>query len=263
MLYLNRRDFSYAPWGNLRKNRSRIDFFLVSSNIVDKVDDCFIKPHTQSKLFDHKAIVLDFCAKKAPVARPTISNSILRDPNLDIVVKLASLECYAQSLVDNNLKMQSLRMIGSCLKKLRDMGPDPSHLEYVHADLVDIDIRDRLKGEIRGILAELDDLNIPGGDITMEADEFLEFMMNNIRNEVVSYQAFINKTINHSFKKLISKLESLKLDHIGNADDISELESKLREIGEIKINATLEKNKNFDTLHSERITPYFLKMVKK
>ncbi len=105
------------------------------------------------------------------------------------------------------------------------MGPDPCHLEYAHADLVDIDTRDRLKGEIRGILAELDDLNIPDGDTTMEADEFLEFMMNNIRNEVISYQAFINKTINHSFKKLISKIENLKLDHIRNADVISELES--------------------------------------
>jgi hypothetical protein len=112
------------------------------------------------------------------------------------VVNLASLECYAQTLVDNNLKTLSLRLIGMALKKLRDMGPDPSHLEYVHADLVDIDTRDRLKGEIRGILAELDDLNIPGGDTIMEADEFLEFMMNNIRNEVISYQAFINKTIN-------------------------------------------------------------------
>jgi hypothetical protein len=163
----------------------------------------------------------------------------MRDPDLDIVFKLASLDCYAQALVNNDLERQSLRMIGLCLKKLCDMGPDPSHLEYVHADWVDIDIRDRLKGEICGILDKLDDLNIPGCDITMEADEFLEYMMNNIRNEVVSYQAFINKTINHSFKKLISKLESLKLDHMGNADDISELESKLREISEIKINATL------------------------
>jgi exonuclease III len=66
VLYPNRRDFSYSPWGNLRRNRSRIDFFLVSSSIVDKVDDCFIKPHRQSKLFDHKAIVLDFCKKKHP-----------------------------------------------------------------------------------------------------------------------------------------------------------------------------------------------------
>ncbi len=148
----------------------------------------------------------------------------MRDPDIDLVVKLASLECYAQTLVDNNLKTNSLRLIGLALKNLRDMGPDPCHLEYAHAELVDLDTRDRLKGEIRGILAELDDLNIPDGDTTMEADEFLKFMMNNIRNEVISYQAFISKTINHSFKKLISKIEHLKLDHTRNADEISELE---------------------------------------
>jgi hypothetical protein len=36
---------------------------------------------------------------------------------------------------------------------------------------------------------------------------------------------------------------------------------KLREINEIKINAILEKNKNFENIHGERITPFFLKMV--
>jgi hypothetical protein len=46
-----------------------------------------------------------------------------------------------------------------------------------------------------------------------------------------------------------------------NSTEIVELEMKLREINEIKINAILEKNKNSENIHGERITPFFLKMV--
>jgi exonuclease III len=43
VLYPNKVDFSYAPWGNIRDNRSRIDFFIVSKSIVNSVFDCYIK----------------------------------------------------------------------------------------------------------------------------------------------------------------------------------------------------------------------------
>jgi len=47
-----------------------------------------------------------------------------------------------------------------------------------------------------------------------------------------------------------------------NFEKISELELTLREINDIRVNSILEKNSNFDQLHSEKITPFFLKMVK-
>jgi exonuclease III len=59
LLYPNRIEFSYAPWGNNRENRSRIDFFLISETIAQQVEECLIKPSVQSKLFDHKAIELN------------------------------------------------------------------------------------------------------------------------------------------------------------------------------------------------------------
>jgi exonuclease III len=60
LLYPNRIEFSYAPWGNSRENRSRIDFFLISETLAQQVEECLIKPSVQSKLFDHKAIELNF-----------------------------------------------------------------------------------------------------------------------------------------------------------------------------------------------------------
>jgi IMP cyclohydrolase len=144
---------------------------------------------------------------------------------------------------------------------MREAGPDPYHVEYSHAELVDIDVRNALKAEVRLLMYELDEMNLPETAYVMEDDDFLEFLINNIRNEVISYQSFISKTINISYKKLTEKIVEFKKNYNENSNDIAELELKLREINEIKINAILEKNKNFDNINGERITPFFLKMV--
>jgi hypothetical protein len=154
-LFPNRKDFSYSPWGTLRRNRSRLDFFRVSKKIIGNVEECYIGNNTLSKLFDHKAIFLNFSKAKTGSIRPTISNSILRDPDIDFVVKLASLECYGQHIEDEITRENSLRKIGACFKKLRDMGPDPEHIEYAHADLMDVDTRIRLRAELRLGMDEL------------------------------------------------------------------------------------------------------------
>jgi exonuclease III len=211
-LFPNRKDFSYSPWGSLRRNRSRLDFFLVSKNIMGNVEEYYIGNNTLSK--------------------------------------------------DEIIRENTLRQIGICFKKLRDMGPDPEHIEYAHADLMDVDVRTRLRAELRLAMDELDELYLPAIDTRMEEDEFLELMINNIRNEVISYQSFITKTITKSFTALNKKIMSLKQNFEQNFTEICELELKLREINEIKINSILEKNPNFDTIHSERITPFFLKMAK-
>jgi hypothetical protein len=165
VLYPKKIDFSFAPWGNIRKNRSRLDFFLISNNVIPLVSECCIKQSVQSRLFDHKAITIDFSNKKTLSSRPNISNRILNDPDLDVIVEIAC-------------------------------------------------------------------------------------------------QAFVFKTIAASRACLEKKILNLKKNMIQNFDEISRLELDLRNITETEINSELEKNPNFDTLHTERITPFFLKMAK-
>jgi hypothetical protein len=154
--------------------------------------------------------VLDFNKVKPPSSRPNITNNILRDPDLDIIVKLSYLECYAHICEDNIIKLRALERIGLCYKKMREAGPDPYHVEYSHAELVDVDVRNALKAEVRLLMYELDEMNLPETAYVMEDDDFLEFLINNIRNEVISYQSFISKTINVSYKKLTEKIVELK-----------------------------------------------------
>jgi exonuclease III len=42
VLFPNKLDYTYAPWGNTRNNRSRLDFFLTSNNIAPLVTKCWI-----------------------------------------------------------------------------------------------------------------------------------------------------------------------------------------------------------------------------
>ncbi len=100
----------------------------------------------------------------------------------------------------------------------------------------------------------LDEEGIPEMATTVDDDIFLETLMNNVRNEVISYQAFI---FNESYDNLLKNIDVLKASYTENFTEISELELKLREINEIRINSILEKNCNFDKIHGERITPFF------
>jgi exonuclease III len=261
-LFPERIDFSYAPWGNLRSNRSRIDFFLVSSNIVEHVSECYIKNSVQSRLFDHKAIFLSFAKVRNLSSRPSISKHILRDPDLEIIVKLATLECYVHAAVNQAIKNRLLTLIGRGFKLIRDAGPDPSHIEYSFAELLDIDERTTIMNELRRVLLDLDDENIQDLAVNIDADDFMEYLMNNVRNEVISYQSFIRKKVNESLENLNEQLKTLKLAYKQHFDEISRLELKLRDIQDLKNNAIIESSPNFATLNGERITPFFLKMAR-
>jgi exonuclease III len=53
------KEFTYYPSGTQRKNRSRIDFFLISSCLYRTVESCTIAQSFCRKNFDHKPIFLN------------------------------------------------------------------------------------------------------------------------------------------------------------------------------------------------------------
>jgi exonuclease III len=98
------QEFTYTPRSETLKNKSRIDFFLVSDMLMNAVDNCKISQNVQNKLFDHKAISLSINEKIKPgIVRPTISNKDLNDDLLEFVVKTTVSETYLQHCTDNSL----------------------------------------------------------------------------------------------------------------------------------------------------------------
>ena len=57
------RDFSYRPT-NQRANRSRLDFFIISDNLINMVSSCDISTEISNSLFDHHYVTLSFLSKK-------------------------------------------------------------------------------------------------------------------------------------------------------------------------------------------------------
>ena len=62
-LHPDRRDFSYRPT-NQRANRSILDFFIISDNLINMVSSCDISTEISNSLFDHHYVTLSFLSKK-------------------------------------------------------------------------------------------------------------------------------------------------------------------------------------------------------
>jgi exonuclease III len=66
----NKKEFTYVPSDVTKKNRSRLDFFIISRDLLNAVTECSILPGLQNKLFDHHAVRIEFNAKKKIITPP-------------------------------------------------------------------------------------------------------------------------------------------------------------------------------------------------
>jgi exonuclease III len=57
------RDFTFTPH-NERRNRSRIDFFLLGDELIQTASKSWISPNLGTLLFDHKSVFIDFKTDK-------------------------------------------------------------------------------------------------------------------------------------------------------------------------------------------------------
>ena len=89
----NMMDFSYSPYGTVRKNRSRIDFFLTSGNLSNSIKKCEIASGLCKKNFDHKSIFLQLGTAKKN-GRKSVNNRITGNPLFRLIVILATYETY-------------------------------------------------------------------------------------------------------------------------------------------------------------------------
>jgi hypothetical protein len=122
-----------------------LDFFIISQSLIDNLNSVSIKPAAQNKLFDHKAIVLDFVRKKRIIAPPTISKFILKDPELEILIALTVIESYVHSTatLDQDRKNDLLRRIGISKNNFRKCGPANLHINIGSRSLEDDLSRER------------------------------------------------------------------------------------------------------------------------
>jgi exonuclease III len=121
-------EFTFVPRSALARNKSRIDFFLISEVLLNFVSKCEIADSLQNKLFDHKAVHLIFNEKKpSGILRPTISNKDLDDDLLEFVLITSAVETYIihcdEPVIAGRNRNFLLNTCGMIKKMIKDCGP--------------------------------------------------------------------------------------------------------------------------------------------
>jgi hypothetical protein len=86
-----------VPFGNARKNKSRLDFFIISTSLLGGVVDCGIFPGMLSSQFDHKPIFLHFNSKNFKKDK-SLKNWFLDEEEVKISTELAALQVYIRTI---------------------------------------------------------------------------------------------------------------------------------------------------------------------
>jgi exonuclease III len=106
VMYPNVVNFSYSPFGVQRKNRSRIDFFVVSTSLINSMRDTGIFNAPISSMFDHKPIFLSFKnsgknSSDKSNNKKRITNWFLDDNLIHMTVTLSTLQIFSKSIDEN------------------------------------------------------------------------------------------------------------------------------------------------------------------
>lgn len=94
-LYPDRREYTFIPSRVTDQNRSRLDFFLISSSLFTNNTKITIPHSLTSTLFDHKPVLLEICKNKS-LNRTLIKDTILKSADLLGYIKTAVFEFYLQ-----------------------------------------------------------------------------------------------------------------------------------------------------------------------
>jgi exonuclease III len=267
-LHGNKRDYSYVPYGQ-KKNRSRIDFFLVSESLVNSVRECKVGTWHNKKVFDHCHVILN-TGKQFKKGKLSMNNRILKHPLLEYFVILSLYECYISNIHFSRFEARTLMVEDSCL--------DLDRVDTMLAELLhlcdswswkptlsedDLQIRDEKIAEIDQILTEIIDLdtlsNMPK---KIDDDEFFEKLIKVSNNAVLTLQKRSLFEETASKRNLVKKLDTLKGDFTANIEEIKLVENRISTIIEGELQDKISNYLKTDILNNEKITPKFLNLAK-
>jgi hypothetical protein len=118
-MHYDKKDFTYVPRSGGR-NRSRIDFFLISDRLLSICNKCYISPSLNTELFDHKSIFLNFNVSYKP-KNHYINPTIFNHPRFQAVVATAVVESYLQHAVEEQEDVdvrEGLLHVGRLIEKI-------------------------------------------------------------------------------------------------------------------------------------------------
>jgi hypothetical protein len=230
-----------------KKNRSCLDFFLITNDLLPHVKKCSIAESISTDHFDHKTILLNFSQEKT-FNKLFINRTILSNPRIDDVVLSAYADTYLAhaSLDQPNLGGLEQHVFGvnPALELDRQKNTVGTFIKLLKEynsieERRSLDKNNRLLALLSAEkLTEIsmqrdliwDTNRFSSLRLTCDSDFFLEALLSNIKGSVISFQSWVKRTDNKEKSAIITKLNNLKKDYDSNLLAISELECQLKSI---------------------------------
>ena len=267
--YQERRTFSHVPYNKNDHSRSRIDHFLCSPNFINCFSN-FSYLAIDSKLFDHKCMLLE-TTKKLNKNLSFIDPAFLDVPGLKQVVALETLGTFTdyidpignhEFLFNINIELVRARAILAEIIVIKN-----SSVNHPYDRLIPT-IVDNKCNEIDVIISPFLDISeiIQTRILTIDYDKFLETLLNNIHNVMISHQREHKKVINNTLKDSRNRLELLQRSELSiGSNEYKEQLSLERLILEFDNDLTLRKcarTKLWHTMNFEKPTTAFCALAK-
>jgi hypothetical protein len=280
VLYPTKRDYSYTPFGDIRKNRSRLDFFLISNNLIPALEQCSISPSVLCAQFDHKNISVSINCKPANTTKKKkLTNCFLNSRYLGLSVTTAAIEVYITAIdtTFNENPMQPANFANTAdfitdlkrqLTSLKKTLTELENLELQKARSVDDNYLDMLvSAKIATASLAIENMLtlLTLGSFTKRCSHsrFFEVLVEHTKKAGMKAQKKLAYHEKIRKEEIKSQIELLKTDYTGNQEQIFRLECTLRLIIDSEIRSKLSEIKCFECLHAEKATAHFLNIAKK
>jgi exonuclease III len=265
--YPDRLEYTYVPNAQASINRSRLDFFQISNDLIPACKNCTISHHLDSMLFDHKSVRLTFRTSNNTF-KQTIKDTILSDIDLESRVRRQVIEHYLHhARTGDDLTLDTKQAL------LLTIGQIAGKHETIRQNLVDIAMGinndnaratvDRARGEIVTLFETLPRIDyFESLALTCDDKSFFETLLMTIKNTALSAQQSFYKIKAISKDTIKKRLSQLKKQYVANQDEIFALEGRLSRIVETELRDEVTLIRNFEKLNDKKITPYFMALAK-
>jgi exonuclease III len=280
VLYPTKRDYSYTPFGDIRKNRSRLDFFLISNNLIPALEQCSISPSVLCAQFDHKNISISINCKPANTAKKKkLTNCFLNSRYLGLSVTTAAIEVYTTAIdtTYNENPMQPANFANTA-HFITDLKRQLTSLKKTLSELENLELQ-KARSEDDNYLDMLVSAKIATASLAIENmptlltlgsfkklcshSRFFEVLVEQTKKAGMKAQKKLAYHEKIRKEEIKAQIELLKLNYTENQEQIFRLERTLRLIINSEIRSKLSEIKSFECLHAEKATAHFLNIAKK
>ena len=254
-------DFSYIPFGSLRENRSRIDHFLISPNLIDIIDKCEYLP-SKLKLLDHKTVALS-TKKNLRFHVKAIDTKIL-----DISGLFESVKYNIYETIIEYFNLPNKAFLKECLTRISILHMEKVALlnsKFNQDSLVInwINIKEATITDLCSNFPTIEDCYL--FPCTTSPEIFLDILLMNIKNSIISFQSHYKSKASaykNELKKKLYSLKNLRYHYDDVSSEINDIESQLSSFEDVECIALIQDSKFFNILNLEKASKPFVKILK-